>query len=116
MKAGGKAKYNVEFLDTIQNTTLRSIAEKVCDNVPVSKEDALYMLTTGDILDLGAIAHHIRTKLHGDIAFYGVNMNLNYTNICELRCPLCAYSCDENDENAFLLSLDEIDRRIRKAV
>ena len=116
LKAGERGKYNVKFLDTLQNKTLRTIAEKVCNNVPVSKEDALCMLTTGAILDLGTLAHHVRTRLHGDIAYYGVNMNLNYTNICELRCPLCAYSCDENDEHAFLLSIDEIDRRMRKAV
>ena len=101
--------------DIIQNIKLRTIAEKVCNDIPVGKEDARYMLTTHDILDLGAIAHHIRTKLHGDIAFYGVNMNLNYTNICELRCPLCAFSCDENDENAFLLSFDDIEQRILDA-
>jgi len=104
------------FPNNIQNKKLRSIAEKVYSDVPVSKEDALCMLQTNDILDLGAIANHIRTRLHGDIAYYGVNMNLNYTNICELRCPLCAYSCDENDENAFLLSFDEIEERIQNAV
>jgi aminodeoxyfutalosine synthase len=104
------------FPDNINNKKLRSIAEKVGGNVPVSKEDALYMLTTNDILDLGAIAHYIRTRLHGDIAYYGVNMNLNYTNICELRCPLCAYSCDKDDKNAFVLSLDDIEKRIRSAV
>ena len=101
--------------DNIQNKKLRRIAEKVCNNIPASKEDALYMLTTHDILDLGTIAHYIRTKLHKDIAYYGVNMNLNYTNICELRCPLCAFSCDENDENAFLLSPDDIEERIHSA-
>jgi len=103
------------LLDSIQNKKLRRIAEKVCKNIPASKEDALYMLATHDILDLGTIAHYIRTKLHGDIAYYGVNMNLNYTNICELRCPLCAFSCDENDENAFLLSFDDIKQRIHSA-
>jgi len=101
--------------DNIQNKKLRSIAEKVRDNIPVGEEDALYMLTTDDILDLGAIAHYIRTKFHGDIAYYGVNMNLNYTNICELRCPLCAFSCDENDEKAFLLSPDDIEQKIYSA-
>jgi aminodeoxyfutalosine synthase len=101
--------------DNIKNKKLRRIAEKVCNNIPVGKEDALYMLKTDDILDLGAIAHYIRTKFHGDIAYYGVNMNLNYTNICELRCPLCAFSCDENDEQAFLLSPDDIEQRIRSA-
>lgn len=104
------------FPNNIKNKKLRNIAEKVAGSVPVSKEDAFCMLTTNDILDLGAIAHHVRTRLHGDIAYYGVNMNLNYTNICELRCPLCAYSCDEGDKNAFLLSLEEIERRIQSAV
>lgn len=116
LKAGGIRKNKMELLDTIRNSTLRNIAEKVCSNIPVSKKDALYLLTTHDILDLGAIANCIRTRLHGNIAYYGVNMNLNYTNICELRCPLCAFSCDENDENAFLLSLDDIEQRIRDAV
>jgi aminodeoxyfutalosine synthase len=104
------------FPNNIQSKKLRRIAEKVYSDVPVTKEDALTMLKTDDILDLGAIANHVRTRLHGNIAYYGVNMNLNYTNICELRCPLCAYSCDENDENAFLLSFDDIEKRIRSAV
>ncbi|MEJ2656603.1 MAG: CofH family radical SAM protein [Desulfobacterales bacterium] len=104
------------FPDNIKDRKLRSIAEKVIGIVPVSREDALYMLTTNNILDLGAIAHYIRTMLHDDTAYYGVNMNLNYTNICELRCPLCAYSCDEDDENAFVLSLEDIEKRVRSAV
>jgi len=104
------------FPNNIRNTRLSTIAEKVLSNVPVSKEDALYMLKTNDILDLGTIADHIRTRLHGNIAYYGVNINLNYTNICELRCPLCAYSCDEGDENAFLLSIEDIEKRMRNAV
>ena len=104
------------FPNNIQNKKLRSIAEKVYSDVPVTEEDALCMLKTDDILDLGAIANYIRTRLHGNFAYYGVNMNLNYTNICELRCPLCAYSCDEKDENAFLLSIDDIEERIRSAV
>ena len=90
----------MQLPDNIQNKKLRSIAEKVCSKIPVSREDALYMLTTNDILELGDIAHYVRTRLHGDITYYGVNMNLNYTNICELRCPLCAYSCDKDDEKA----------------
>jgi len=116
LKAGEKRKYKMAFPNNIHNKKLRSIAEKVHSNVPVTKEDALFMIKTNDILDLGAIANHIKTKLHKNIAYYGVNMNLNYTNICELRCPLCAYSCDENDENAFLLSFDDIEKRIRRAI
>jgi aminodeoxyfutalosine synthase len=42
-------------------------------------------------------------------------MNLNYTNICELRCPLCAYSRDAGDPDAYVYSLDEIDERVARA-
>ena len=106
----------MDLIDKIQNKTLKNIAEKVCNDIPVNREEALYMLSTNDILDLGTIAHYIRTRLHKDITFYGVNMNLNYTNICELRCPLCAFSCDRDDQKAYLLSHDEIENKVRNAV
>lgn len=106
----------MNFVSKIQNKHLRKIAEKAQSNTPITQKDALCLLTTNDILDLGYIANHIKHKLHGDIIYYGVNMNLNYTNVCELRCPLCAYSCDENDKNAFLLSLDEIEKKVKQAV
>jgi aminodeoxyfutalosine synthase len=103
-------KYN------IQDTKLRTIAEKVAANIPVDETDAACLLTTNNILELGAIAHYARTERHGTKTYYGVNMNLNYTNVCELRCPLCAYSRDKGGDGAFLLSLEEIDRRMRDAV
>ncbi len=104
------------ILENIHDKGLRSIAEKVIHDEPVDTDDARHMLETPHVLELGAIAHHVRTKLHGDQAFYGVNMNLNYTNICELRCPLCAFSCDKGDEKAYVLSLDEIEEKVRNAV
>ncbi|MFH0974875.1 MAG: CofH family radical SAM protein [Spirochaetota bacterium] len=102
--------------DDIKNPELCAIAEKVLAKVPVNEADARVLLTTNDILELGAIAHYARTERHGNRAYYGVNMNLNYTNVCELRCPLCAYSCDRGDERAFLLSPEEIEARVRSAV
>jgi aminodeoxyfutalosine synthase len=102
--------------DQIHNRTLQGIAEKVFNDIPVDPADAHFMLATNDILELGLIAHYMKTRLHGDKAFYGVNMNINYTNICELRCPLCAFSKDEGDDAAFILSLDEIEEKAREAV
>jgi len=103
-------------ISLIKEKKLYSIAEKVQAGQPVSTDDALVMLNTDDILGLGTISNYLREQYHGVRAYYGVNMNLNYTNICELRCPLCAFSCDEDDPNAYLYSLDEIEERVRKAV
>lgn len=105
-----------EFIAGMRNGTLRQIAEKVVNGIPVSAPDALAMLTTHDVLELGCLANFVKQHLHGDNVFYSVNMNLNYTNICELRCPLCAFSCGAGDPGAYLLSLDEIEARVKTAV
>ncbi|TAL31021.1 MAG: CofH family radical SAM protein [Spirochaetes bacterium] len=103
-------------LAAFSNTKLRAIARKVLDGEPAGVDDAHAMLTTGDVLELGLIANHVRRALHGDRVYYGVNMNLNYTNVCELRCPLCAFSRDACDPDAYTFSLDEIEARVREAV
>jgi aminodeoxyfutalosine synthase len=106
------------MLDTslIRDAELLPVADKVLQKLPVSTDEALRMLSTDDIVGLGAIANHVRESINGNLAFYGVNMNLNYTNICELRCPLCAFSRDAGDPDAYLYSLEEIGRRVRAAV
>jgi len=102
--------------DIIKNRDLKSIARKVEEQKPVSSGDALTLLTSDDILGLGAMAHHIRARLHGRTTYYGVNRNLNYTNICELRCPLCAFSKDPGQEGAYLLSLAGIEKIVSEAL
>jgi aminodeoxyfutalosine synthase len=96
----------INLPDKINDNRLKKIAAKVADGIPVTNADASYMLSTNEILDLGRISNFVRTKLHGDKAYFGVNMNLNFTNICEIRCPLCAFSRDKNDKDAFSLSLE----------
>lgn len=99
----------------IRDTKLKSIAGKVIDRVPASSDDALAMLSTTDIPGLGLIANHVRERINGNTTYYGMNINLNYTNICELRCPLCAFSCDEGDPKGYLYTIDDIERIVREA-
>ncbi len=101
--------------DTITDKALRGIAVKVYEGTPVSAADARLLLAANSILDLGRISSHVRYRLHGDAAYYGVNMNLNFTNICELRCPLCAFSRCAGEAGAYLLTLGDIERRVKKA-
>jgi len=95
---------------------LDRIADKVDGNSPLSEADALYLLRSPAIMEIGAMANQVRHRLHGDRAFYGVNLNLNYTNICELRCPLCAFSRDKGTPEAYTLSPADIETKVRSAV
>ncbi|MFW5901522.1 MAG: radical SAM protein [Thermodesulfobacteriota bacterium] len=105
-----------ELLQQIGSPRMRRIAEDVCAGRPVGAQALAGMLATDAIMDLGAVAGHVCRQLHGSRVFYGVNMNLNYSNMCELRCPLCAFSCDPGDPKGYTLSLDEIEARVSSAV
>lgn len=102
--------------DALKDQALQRIAGKVSDGIPLSGEDALLLLHSPRIMELGMLAHAVRTRLHGDRTYYGVNLNLNYTNVCELRCPLCAYSRDPGTEGAYTLTPAQVESKVREAV
>ena len=63
--------------DAIQNKALKRIADKITSNTPVNRQDALYMLSTNDILDLGTIAHHVSLGCPFTCNFCGVVSMVN---------------------------------------
>ncbi|GAB4297391.1 MAG: cyclic dehypoxanthinyl futalosine synthase [Desulfuromonadia bacterium] len=84
---------------------------------PIDRQEALDILTTADLLDLGREADRIRRSLHPDgIVTFVVDRNVNYTNICTSRCSFCAFYRDESSPDAYLLGEEEIFRKIDELV
>ena len=94
---------------------LKRVKEKVEAGERLDKNDALALFYTQNLFELGRIANRSKEKLHGSRIYFGVSLNINHTNICELRCPICAFSTDEGASDAYLLSHDEITARVSKA-
>jgi aminodeoxyfutalosine synthase len=94
---------------------LQSIKEKVDAGERLDRNDALALFTTQDLFELGRMSNSRKEALHGNTIYFGVSLNINHTNICELRCPICAFSTDVEADNAYFLSHDEILRRVRSA-
>ncbi len=66
---------------------------------------------------LGQAAHAVRKRLNNtDEVTYLVDRNVNYTNICAVRCDFCAFSRDAGDEDAYVLSFEELDRKLDETV
>jgi len=97
------------------DSNLRRIKEKVEVGERINFNDSLALFNTQDLFELGSMANSIKEKLHGNKIYFGVSLNVNHTNICKHRCPICAFSTDEGAENAYFLSSDEISERVRKA-
>lgn len=83
----------------------------------IDKERALRLLKNSDLLDLGEMADNIRKDIHphGIVTFI-VDRNINYTNICINKCRFCAFYRDRENPDAYVLSNDEIFRKIEETV
>lgn len=66
-----------------------------------------------------AAADRLRREVCGDEVTYVVTRNIQYTNVCYFRCGFCAFSKGKLAANlrgpAYLVSMDEIVRRVEEA-
>lgn len=92
---------------------LSSILEKVLAGERLDREDGMALFACRDINALGALATHVRMRLHGLTTTYVVNRQINYTNVCVNGCLFCAFRRDaDGDSGAFRLSPDDIMERV----
>ena len=97
------------------DSDLKRIREKVAAGERLDGKDGLALFSTQDLFGLGRLANSVKEKLHGNKVYFGVSLNINYTNVCMLRCPICAFSTDEGADDAFFLTQEEIVQRAADA-
>ncbi len=79
----------------------------------LTKQDALDLIRNADLKELGRMASQRKKELHPKgITTFVVDRNINYTNICWVDCKFCAFYRHEKDEDAYVLTFDEIDAKI----
>lgn len=94
---------------------LREVAAKVREGQRLSAEDGIALYSTGDITGLGYLADMVRDRKHGGRVHFAVNRHINHTNVCVNKCRFCAFSRSATDEDAYTLSLEEIEEKARHA-
>ncbi|MGO9953241.1 MAG: cyclic dehypoxanthinyl futalosine synthase [Dissulfurispiraceae bacterium] len=83
----------------------------------ISRDEALELFRTADLLDLGEKADAIRKALHPEgIVTFVVDRNINYTNVCINRCRFCAFYRDAESPEAYVLSEEELFRKIEETI
>jgi cyclic dehypoxanthinyl futalosine synthase len=83
----------------------------------LSVDEALDLIKNGDLRELGEMASAKKLELHPNkITTFIVDRNINYTNTCWVDCKFCAFYKHVNEEDAYLLSFDEIDRKIDELI
>lgn len=79
----------------------------------LTKEQAVELIKNGDFREVGELAFKKKRELHPDkITSFIIDRNINYTNICWVDCLFCAFCRKTNEDDAYILSYDEIDKKI----
>jgi aminodeoxyfutalosine synthase len=88
---------------------IKRIADKVLNQERLTQEDGVTLFERGDIGYLGALANHVRERLHGNKTYFNRNFHIEPTNVCVFTCKFCSYSrLYKNREDGWELSIDEM--------
>lgn len=91
------------------------VVGRVEDGLRIGFEEALLLHDRADLLTLGRLADLVRQRKHPEpIVTYIIDRNLNPTNVCITDCGFCAFYRRPGAEGEYVLSRDEIHRRIQE--
>ncbi|MGZ3853152.1 MAG: aminofutalosine synthase MqnE [Flavisolibacter sp.] len=94
---------------------LQAVADKVYSGQRLSREDGLLLFQKGDLSFVGAMANHVREKLHGNNVYFNRNFHIEPTNVCVFSCNFCAYSrLYAHREEGWELSIDDMMNIVKK--
>ncbi len=81
----------------------------------LSNQEALELIRHADFNTLGKMAFEYKQKLHPEnVTTFVVDRNINYTNACWVDCKFCAFYRHHKEEDAYVLSYEEIGQKIEE--
>lgn len=100
----------------ISSKTERILTKSLDEEISVEEANHLMKITGHDLYPLLATADFLRGKFVGDDVTFINNCNINFTNICTVRCGFCAFGKDADDPEAYILNDEEILAKANGAV
>jgi cyclic dehypoxanthinyl futalosine synthase len=113
----------VNLIAVIYDASLDDLLQKVWDGQRISPAEALRLYHL-PLEELGALADRRRQLAKtkdfdgrgNDIVTYIVDRNVNYTNVCNVYCKFCAFYRVEKDDDSYVITLDELDKKIEETI
>ena len=89
------------------------------DNAISGKEltydDGMELMNNDNLHILGAAADFVRQKTVGDTVTFTSSYYMNYTNLCAASCQMCAFYRKGDEDDAYTLTPEQIEKRVAAA-
>jgi cyclic dehypoxanthinyl futalosine synthase len=107
----------------IYDASLDALRQQVWNGGRIDAAEALRLYRL-PLEELGALANRrrqlARAAAHdgrgNEIVTYIVDRNVNYTNVCNVYCKFCAFYRVEGDDDAYVITREEMDRKIEETL
>ncbi len=107
----------------IYDASLDELLQKIWDGKRIDSAEALRLYHL-PLEELGALADRRRQLAKApefdgrgnEIVTYIVDRNVNYTNVCNVYCKFCAFYRVEKDDDAYVITHDEMDKKIEETI
>lgn len=100
----------------VSSKTEEILTKSLDEQITVEEANHLMNVRGHDLYPLLATADYVRHEIVGDNVTFINNCNINFTNICTVRCGFCAFGKDADDPDAYILSDEEILAKAEGAV
>ncbi len=94
-----------------------AILDRAISGERLDPGEALHLFRHAPLMDLGLAADLVRRRLHPEpIVTYIVDRNINYTNVCVVRCSFCAFYRDPGHPEGYLHSREVLFAKIEETL
>ena len=100
----------------VSSETEKILTKSLDEDISVEEANHLMNIKGADLYPLLATADYLRGQIAGDDVTFINNCNINFTNICTVRCGFCAFGKDADDPDAYILDDEAILAKAQGAV
>ena len=100
----------------ISSKTEKILTKSLDEAISVEEANHLMNIKGSDLYPLIATADYLRSEIVGNDVTFINNCNINFTNICTVRCGFCAFGKDADDPEAYILNDEQILAKAQGAV
>ena len=99
---------NSEISISIKDGSISEILEKCLEKKSISKDDALCLLESKEIISILKLSSLLKTRFKKDVITYSRKIFINITNLCRDFCSYCTYRKNPFESSTVMMKPTEI--------